>query len=248
MSELILTNIQSLKPKKNIILHYILQHKLDLCFITEMWIPKMKICNIKANLMAQSFNILSCETKNRNGGGLAYIYNYRFKMKLLVPQNYESFESLTVQCNIKSKTKLFSLIYRPPSSTKNGSPVRIFLDEFSEHITLLQQNDDPIILGDINILWNKENIDRESLLEIMDLYNLKQHVLIKTHKQGNTLNWIISKENSTTISRIQEGDYLSDHCTITWTHKVEKQPVEKINHTSRNFKSIPAGIAQSQLG
>ena len=72
----------------------------------------------------------------------------------------------------------------------------------------------------------------------MDLYNLKQHVLIQTHKEGNTLDWIISKENSTTISRIQEGDYLSDHCTITWTHKVEKQPTENINHPSRNFKSI----------
>ena len=104
-------------------------------------------------------------------------------MKLLVPQNYESFESLTVQWNIISKTKLFSLIYRPPSSTKNGNPIRIFLDEFSEHITtLLQQNDDPVILGDINIPWNKEdNIDKESLLEIMDLYILKQYVLIQTH-------------------------------------------------------------------
>ena len=66
--------------------------------------------------------------------------------------------------------------------------IRIFLDEFSEHITtLLQQNDDPIILGDINIPWNKEdNIDKESLLEIMDLYNLKQHVLLQTQTRQHT--------------------------------------------------------------
>ena len=57
-------------------------------------------------------------------------------------------------------------------------------------------------------------------------------------KQGNMLDWIISKENSITISRIQEGDYLSDHCTITWNLKVEKTPMEKINHTIRNLKSI----------
>ena len=94
-------------------------------------------------------------------------------------------------------------------------------------------------MGDINIPWNKEdNIEKESLLETMDLYNLKQHVLIQTHNQGNTLDLIISKEKLTTISRIQEGDYLSDHCTITWTHKVEKQEMEKINHTNRNLKSI----------
>ena len=34
------------------------------------------------------------------------------------------------------------------------------------------------------------------------------------------------------------GDYLSDHCAKTWTHKVEKQPVERIIQTSRDLKCI----------
>ena len=136
-------------------------------------------------------------------------------------------------------TNLFSLIYRPPSSYKNGTPIRIFLDEFSKHITALpQQNiDGTKTPGDINIPRNKEdNIDKESLLEIMDIYNLKQHVPIQTHKQGNTLDWIISKENSNAISVIQEGDYLSDHCTKTQTCMIEKQQMEKINYMSTNLK------------
>ena len=61
---------------------------------------------------------------------------------------------------------------------------------------------------------------------------------MQTHNQGNTLDLIISKENSTTISGLNEGDYLSDHCAITWTHRVEKQSMEKITHTSRDLKSI----------
>ena len=32
-----LTNIQSLIPKIDMIIHYILQHKLVICFITETW-------------------------------------------------------------------------------------------------------------------------------------------------------------------------------------------------------------------
>ena len=52
------------------------------------------------------------------------------------------------------------------------------------------------------------------------------------------LNWIILKENSTTISRIQKGDYLPNHCTITWTHKVEKQQMENTIYTSRNLKFL----------
>ena len=70
-SELMLTNIQSLKPKINMILHYIV-HKLDICFITETWISKNEDLQcIKFNIMTQGFNILSCKRKNKRGGGLA---------------------------------------------------------------------------------------------------------------------------------------------------------------------------------
>ena len=61
------------------------------------------------------------------------------------------------------------------------------------------------------------------------------------------LDWIISKENSTTISGIKEGDYLSDHYAVTWTHKVEIQPMEKIIHTSRDLKSIKEQNLASDL-
>ena len=37
---------------------------------------------------------------------------------------------------------------------------------------------------------------------------------------------------------MQEGDYLSNHCIITWTHRGEKHPIEKINHIIRNLKSV----------
>ena len=64
-------------------------------------------------------------------------------------------------------------------------------------------------------LANIKSGSNPGIIEIMSLYNLKQHVDIQTHKQGNTLDWIMSKENLTTISGINEGDYLSDHCAIT---------------------------------
>ena len=66
----------------------------------------------------QGCHILSCERENRKGRGLACTYNEKLKMKALKSQKYESFESLIVQLNIKSKTNIFSLIYRTPSSAK----------------------------------------------------------------------------------------------------------------------------------
>ena len=59
-----LTNIQSLKAKIDVMLHYVLQHKLDICFITETWISKNEdLQYIKANLKMQGYHILSCERK-----------------------------------------------------------------------------------------------------------------------------------------------------------------------------------------
>ena len=108
-------------------IHYILQHKLDICFIAETWVSKNKdLQYIKANLKMQGYNILSCERENRKGG-LACIYNEKLKMKLVTSQKYKSFESLIVQWNTKSRANLFS----PPSSTNHGTPIRVFLDELS---------------------------------------------------------------------------------------------------------------------
>ena len=64
LSNLMLTNIQSLKPKIDVILHYILNHKVDICFITKTWISKNEdLLYIKANVKMQGYQILSCRGK-----------------------------------------------------------------------------------------------------------------------------------------------------------------------------------------
>ena len=51
INELMLTNIQSLKLKIDMIIPDILQHKLDICFITETWVSKIEdLQYMKANL------------------------------------------------------------------------------------------------------------------------------------------------------------------------------------------------------
>ena len=49
----ILTNNICSLPKIDMIIHYILQHKLDMSFITETWISKNEDQYIKVNLMTQ---------------------------------------------------------------------------------------------------------------------------------------------------------------------------------------------------
>ena len=71
-----LTNIESFKPKINMILHYILQYKLDICFTTVTWISNNEdLQYLMANLMPKGFNILLCERKKQKRKGLACVYN-----------------------------------------------------------------------------------------------------------------------------------------------------------------------------
>ena len=93
-----------------------------------------------------------------------------------------SFESLTINLNISTKSYLFSAIYRIPYSTKQLITMMTFLEEFPDHISsLFRSSKNIIILGDFNIPWNKsEHPDTTSMQEILDMHDLKQHIHIQT--------------------------------------------------------------------
>ena len=72
-----LANIQSLKPKLDMLIHNMQFNNTDMCFVTETWMqhgnePEYKY--IKANLDTAGYNILIQGRENRKGGGLAVIY------------------------------------------------------------------------------------------------------------------------------------------------------------------------------
>ena len=57
-----------------------------------------------------------------------------------------------------------------------------FFEEFPDHISsLFRSSKNTIILEDFNISWNKpEHPDTTSMQEILDLYDLQQHINIQT--------------------------------------------------------------------
>ena len=85
---------------------------------------------------------------------------------------------------VKSKLHWISIIHRSIYSKRYPIPTSTFIDEFPDHLShLLCQTDNPIIVGAINIPWNKtDKLGTISLNEILELYNLEQHVSTPTHK------------------------------------------------------------------
>ena len=139
-------------------------------FVTETWTQygnEPEYQYIKANLDTVGYNILIQSRENWKGGGIAVTYKSHLQEKNLSFNEYTSFETLTINLNISTKSYLFSVIYRTPYSTKQLITMLTFLEEFPDHISsLFRSSKNIIILGDFNIPWNKsEHPDTTSMQE-----------------------------------------------------------------------------------
>ena len=174
-----LINIQSLKPKLDMLIHHLQLYNVDICFITGTWTQ----CGngpddqyIRANLDTAGYNIIIHSRDNRRGGGIAVIHKPHLHIKKLYFNENSSFEAITINLNITTKSYLFSTIYRTLYYSKQQVTMLTFLEEFPEHVSsMLRCSKNIIILGDFNIPWNKpEHPDTTSLREIFNMYTNTQ--------------------------------------------------------------------------
>ena len=225
----------------DMLIHHMKLYNLDICFITETWTqcengPDCQY--IRANLDTAGYNIIIHCRDNRRGQRIAMICMPHLHIKKLSFNENRSFEALTINLNITTKSYLLSTIYRAPYSSKQQVTMLTFLEEFPEHVSsMLRSSKNVIILGDFNIPWNKpEHPDTTSLKEIFDMYDLHQHINIQTHKLGNTLDWLISNSPDT-IQDITSKDFMSDHI-IEWKFQINQKVTEKKgNYQKRSIQS-----------
>ena len=124
-------------------------------FVTETWTQygnESGYQYIKTNLDTAGYNILIQSRENQKVGEIVVIHKSHLQVKKLSFNEYTSFESLTINLNISTKSYLFSAIYRTPYSTKQLITMLTFLEEFLDHISsLFRSSKNIIILGDFNI-------------------------------------------------------------------------------------------------
>ena len=219
------------------ILHHMEVDKIDIGLITETWINN----TIDQELViSQSKNagytIISHEPLNRKGGGVMCIYKSGLKVEKVRSITKKSFEGLI----IRFQQTLFALIYRPPYSRKHSVNISTFLNEFGEIVSsLLQENSQTIIIGDINVPWNlTEHTDTKRLIDILNTFDLTQVIDFPTHKAGNDLDWTIHKEQQNYIHNLTKLEFLPDHCIIEWTMKKAPSIEEKREKQTSNLKNI----------
>ena len=81
-----LVNIQSLKPKLDMLIHHMQVKNIDMVFVTETWTQdgnESEHQYIKASINTAGYNILIQRRENWRGGGIVIIYKSYLQVKKL---------------------------------------------------------------------------------------------------------------------------------------------------------------------
>ena len=181
--------------------------------LTETWIKEDDDIT-PLQLCPSGYKYISIPRKVRSGGGLTLIYGDNINLKSEKEYSFNTMECADFSIKLPSKTIHLGLIYRPPDER--------VLQYYQELTTYVEQNinttDDTLLMGDLNIHINDpENQDTIIFEDTIESLGLSNQVSFPTHRLQNTLDTVITTEDSDIISGTHQGSLFSDHYIIHYT-------------------------------
>ena len=193
---LALFNTRSICNKTVGVLQLLSDFQTDICCITESWLRKDDKAKF-AEMKDLGYSIHSKPRAGR-GGGVAILYKNSIK---LIPQKtvrYKSFE-LIESCYKSADGQLIRIatIYRSGTSSSQSANIQLFLEEFENYLSsLIDKAGKPIITGDFNIhIEDPEDSVSQRFTHVLKSNGWMQHVDSVTHKDGGTLDLIITRND-----------------------------------------------------
>ena len=210
-----LVNAQSLNNKTQDFLDYVIGIKSDLCVVTETFLTDLSDVT-RAALQPDGYFFKDQPRLSGDArGGTGLLHRDCFKVSKLSHGQKSSFEFSEWLVQWSNKRLKLCILYHPPYSQSNPITNGTFLDEFDEYLDCTVLSDELLcITGDFNIHMNKpQDVDQVRLSSMLKSYGLVNHVDIPTHRLGNTLDLIITRDNDE--SKPSAGYMLSDHFFVT---------------------------------
>ena len=222
-----LLNTRSVKNKASTVKDFVVDKNIDLLALTESWLrPGNTDANVINELCPTGYHLLHIPRQSRTGGGVALLYRKVFRIKKQstgTKSNFKSFEHINMLMQYSSTDLRVVIVYRT-------SQASLFFDEFASFLESLSITSTPLLItGDFNFhvdVNHDQNARR--FLDLLDTFNLKQHISTPTHRSGHTLDLIITREDDKIASNFIVydpviSDHLAVHCQLAFT----KPPFEK---------------------
>ena len=156
----------------------------------------------------------------------------------------KTLELLRMQISSTSGRRIcIYIVYRPPRGTKLSGTGTEFYSDIDILFTDASISTIPvIILGDFNIHFNYEP-KSSRLRNMLNDYQMQQHVHSATHEHGNILDLVITHQRDNLVSNISVMDYaMSDHYCVECTLNVSIKPAKARFEQKRAVKHIQMGV------
>ena len=241
----------SINNKLPDIMEHILDCNSDIVFLTETWLQTDENA-ITAEMKTYGYELLHNRRKDRKkeiGGGVGVLIKNNMSAKQLKVKHYSSFEHTVVQIRLCNKKILFVItIYRLQEVA-----VSTFLDDFTDLLNNYAiPNEHFIIAGDINIHMETDDASSKKMKDLMDIYDLKQHVDVPTHIKGHTLDVVITPSKNTLENMRVTNIELSHHFLIDFNAALMLESTKekrKISYRSKNvnLEEFSKDVSESLL-
>ena len=235
-------NGQSITGKTQELKDFRLSNDIDIYLLAETWFSEHNHNKAITELKDNTCNFINFPRPfSDRGGGLGTLFKQQLSLTRLPPTMvFTSMQVLELALTIFSKTYFFIVIYRSESAPYHRYTMSTFFKEFSELLAHYNhKNNEVIITGDFNIHVNKpNNPDTSKFLNILDTFNLVQHIQEPTHEHGNTLDLLITRRETKMSNFTISSQLSSDHNNILFTLDVNKPSPLKKTITNRKIRGI----------
>ena len=241
-------NAQSIRQKSVAIRNYILDNDIDLLVITESWHFSYELALLK-ELCPDGYLYEHSARDDRTGGGIVIVYRGSVSLSVVKKDIIRSCEYMDIVVSHDKQSFQLIAIYRPEvDAKKKKKPVAEFFED------LLDLTDDYVlsekellIVGDLNLhVDDKTSSEGVQFLDLLSSINLVQHVEEPTHRNGHTLDILISRDPEFVQNVIVDWA-ISDHFSVLCNLPLGKPPPERKFVKFRKYHDIDMTSFRNEL-
>ena len=189
------------------------EHPFDILTLSEKWLKDDVTLLNNVQILGYKFSYRN-RNERRGGVGLYIKDSIKYKVRHDLNKIDESIEHLWMECkgNNCNKSYLVAALYQPSSSEKEKL---IWIEKLDTLLSIVNStwNKTITITGDTNIDYLKPSAALKRYEEVIETYNLKQHIDITTRKGAKIIDDIITnlKENKLITTNVLPCPTVSDH-------------------------------------
>ena len=237
-----LLNLRSVRNKTPSLKDLTVDRNIDVFAATETRLAKETDELIIRDLCPTDYEFYNVPRVSDVGGGIGVMHKTVVRLeKHGIVTNFKSFEFTNVLLKHSSLCLRLIIVYRSQTMAEGTSSAAKFFEElptFLESLAIVPSF--LLIVSDFNLHVNDAS-DRcaQRFLRLLEAFNLKQHVWVPTHRSGNTLDLVITRNDESTARDFDVFDpVISNHYVVSCSLALPKEAFERKEVNYRKLKSI----------